>query len=108
MLTVGRNLFQLSPLTAWVAVVSHAIVLILFTSKSLASWLDAAGLPQIPLVPVSSSQAIVGAVIGIGLLRGASSIRWHLVGGIVLGWLVTPICAGMLCLAVLISVQSIL
>ena len=108
MFTVGRNLFQLSPLTAWVAVVSHAIVLILFTSKSLATWLDAAGLPQIPLVPVSSSQAIVGAVIGIGLFRGASSIRWHLVGGIVLGWLITPICAGMLCLAALISVQMML
>jgi PiT family inorganic phosphate transporter len=108
MFTVGRDLFQLSPLTAWVAVVSHAIVLILFTSKSLATWLDAAGLPQIPLVPVSSSQAIVGAVIGIGLFRGASSIRWHLVGGIVLGWLITPICAGMLCLAALISVQMML
>ena len=32
--------------------------------------LATAGLPTIPLVPVSSSQAVVGAVLGIGLLRG--------------------------------------
>jgi|TARA_B100000959_G_scaffold242058_1_gene264369 PiT family inorganic phosphate transporter len=97
MMTVGKDLFDLSPMAAWVAVMAHSIVLFLFASKGLAAWLAGAGLPQLPLVPVSSSQAVVGAVLGIGLLRGAAGIRWQTLGGITVGWVATPVCAGMLC-----------
>ena len=44
---------------------SHSIVLFLFASKGLENFLASYGLPTIPLVPVSSSQAVVGAVLGI-------------------------------------------
>jgi PiT family inorganic phosphate transporter len=97
MMTVGKDLFALSPAAAWVAVMSHSVVLFLFASKGLAAWLGDAGLPQIPLVPVSSSQAVIGAILGIGLLRGKHGIRWSVLGGIGLGWLLTPIAAAVLC-----------
>lgn len=97
MMTVGKDLFALSPAAAWVAVMSHSLVLFLFASKGLAAWLGNAGLPQIPLVPVSSSQAVIGAILGIGLLRGKHGIRWSVLGGIGLGWLLTPIAAAVLC-----------
>jgi PiT family inorganic phosphate transporter len=97
MMTVGKDLFALSPTAAWVAVMSHSLVLFLFASKGLAAWLGNAGLPQIPLVPVSSSQAVIGAILGIGLLRGKHGIRWSVLGGIGLGWLLTPIAAAVLC-----------
>jgi PiT family inorganic phosphate transporter len=97
MMTVGKDLFAMSPAAAWVAVMSHSLVLFLFASKGLAAWLGNAGLPQIPLVPVSSSQAVIGAILGIGLLRGKHGIRWSVLGGIGLGWLLTPIAAAVLC-----------
>ena len=97
MMTVGGRLLPLSPVGAWVAVISHSVVLFLFASEGLESLLASAGLPTIPLVPVSSSQAVVGAVLGIGLLRGGRAIRWRVLGGIGLGWLATPIIAGVVC-----------
>jgi PiT family inorganic phosphate transporter len=107
MLTVGGRLLPLSPVGAWVAVVAHSVVLFLFASQGLESLLANAGLPTIPLVPVSSSQAVVGAVLGIGLLRGGRSIRWRVLGGIGLGWLATPIIAGAACFVGLFVLQNV-
>ena len=107
MLTVGGRLMPLSPVGAWVVVVAHSIVLFVFSSKGLESLLANAGLPTIPLVPVSSSQAVVGAVLGIGLLRGGRTIRWRVLGGIGLGWMATPIIAGVLCFVGLFFLQNV-
>ena len=91
--TIGEGIVSLSPVAAFAVVSAHSIVLFLFASQGLESFLSNHGLPTIPLVPVSSSQAIVGAVIGVGILKGGSSIRWRLLGGISSGWVVTPIIA---------------
>jgi PiT family inorganic phosphate transporter len=107
MLTVGSRLLPLSPVGAWVVVVAHSIVLFVFSSKGLESLLANAGLPTIPLVPVSSSQAVVGAVLGIGLLRGGRAIRWRVLGGIGLGWLATPVIAGVICFVGLFFLQNV-
>ncbi|MEE8264979.1 MAG: inorganic phosphate transporter, partial [Acidiferrobacterales bacterium] len=80
MLTVGQELLPLTPIAAWVVVIAHSIVLFLFASQGLEHLLASAGLPTIPLVPVSSSQAVIGAVVGIGLLRGGREIRWRVLG----------------------------
>ncbi|MCK5686341.1 inorganic phosphate transporter, partial [bacterium] len=95
MMTVGSGIMELSPVAAFVAVWSHSIVLFLFSSQSLEAFLKSHGLPSIPLVPVSSSQAIVGAVIGMGLLKGGRGIKWKTVGGIASGWITTPIIAAL-------------
>jgi PiT family inorganic phosphate transporter len=88
-------------------VTAHSIVLFLFASQSLESFLTSHGLPSIPLVPVSSSQAVVGAVIGIGLLKGGRGIRWRLLGGISSGWVVTPIIAAIFCFISLFFLQNV-
>lgn len=46
-------------------------------------------------IPVSTSQAIVGAVIGVGLTKGASAVSRRAIGTIALGWVVTPTCAAL-------------
>jgi len=107
MLTVGRGIFDLSPVMATVVVWSHSIVLFLFSSVALESWLKGHGLPSFPLVPVSSSQAIVGAVIGIGILKGGKNIRWKTVAGIAGSWVTTPIIAALLCLVSLFFLQNV-
>ncbi len=107
MMTVGSGLFPLSPLAAWVVVVAHSIVLLLFSSQGLEHLLASNGLPTIPLVPVSSSQAVVGAVIGIGLLKGGRGIRWRVLGGIASGWVTTPIIACAICFIALFFLQNV-
>ena len=47
-------------------------------------------------IPVSTSQAAVGAVVGIGFFYGASRINTPLLGYIVSWWVVTPILAWLL------------
>jgi len=107
MLTVGKGIFDLSPVMAAVVVWSHSFVLFIFSSVALESWLKSHGLPSFPLVPVSSSQAIVGAVIGIGLLKGGKSIRWKTVAGITSGWVTTPILAAIISLLSLYILQNV-
>ncbi|MHA1547485.1 MAG: inorganic phosphate transporter, partial [Alphaproteobacteria bacterium] len=80
MMTVGGELGRISPLAALAAVLSHSIVLFLFASRGLEAWLAGNGLPTIPLVPVSSSQAVVGSVVGIAILKGIAGIRWRVLG----------------------------
>jgi phosphate/sulfate permease len=46
-------------------------------------------------VPISSSQAVVGAIMGIGLLKGGRNINYGILGKISLGWIATPILAGL-------------
>ena len=78
--TVGSQLGSLSATTALIAVIAHSIVLFMFASRGLETFLLNLGLPTIPLVPVSSSQAVVGAIIGISILKGVASINWAVLG----------------------------
>lgn len=107
MTTVGSGIMDLSPVAALVAVSAHSIVLFLFSSQGLEAFLRSHGLPAIPLVPVSSSQAIVGAVIGMGLLKGGKNINWRLVGGISSGWVITPMIAALVSFVSLFFMQNV-
>jgi len=107
MMTVGSELMTLTPLAAWVAVMSHSIVLFLFASERLEQLLAKMSLPTIPLVPVSSSQAVVGAVIGIGMLQGGREIQWPRVYSIVKGWVITPLISCLLCFVGLYFLQNV-
>ncbi len=93
MRTVGKDLFQLSPVTALVALMAEAIVLFLFASRGLYKLLLSLGLPTIPLVPVSSTQVIVGAVMGIALAKGGKNLRYNILGRISLAWVTAPLLA---------------
>ncbi|MEJ5347313.1 MAG: inorganic phosphate transporter [Desulfosoma sp.] len=83
MMTVGKGIVPLDPFSAMVVVFAEAATLHLFTQVA---------------VPVSSSQAVVGAVVGIGFVKGLQTINKRVVLKIGLGWVLTPICAGMLTL----------
>jgi PiT family inorganic phosphate transporter len=105
--TVGAKIIELTPEAALVVVTATALVLFLFSSQSLENFLSVNGLPTIPLVPVSSSQAVVGAVIGIGLARGARNINMKVIYKISSGWVTTPIIAGLISLISLFFMQNV-
>jgi PiT family inorganic phosphate transporter len=44
-------------------------------------------------IPVSTSQAVVGGVIGVGLTKGMKAVSSKKIGTIFIGWVVTPTCA---------------
>ncbi len=96
MLTVGNSLMKLNAETAIVVVLAHSLVLFVFSSQSLSDLFVRMGLPAIPMVPVSSSQAIVGAILGIGILKGGRNIHLKVIGRIAIGWVITPIIAGLI------------
>jgi inorganic phosphate transporter, PiT family len=99
--TVGGKLFKLTPESALIVVLSHSLVLFVFSSSSLSDFIAGFGLPRIPLVPVSSSQAIVGAIIGLGLAKGGYGINFKVLGEIGLGWLATPVISGLISMGLL-------
>ncbi len=105
--TVGNSLMRLSPEAALVVVLAQALVLFIFSSRELQQALVALGLPAIPLVPVSSSQAVVGAIIGIGLLKGARTIRYRVLAEIAAGWVLTPVIAGLIAFIALFFLQNV-
>jgi len=86
MLTVGGKITQMSDFAALMAVLGQDITVHIFT------WVG---------VPVSTSQAIVGAVMGVGLVKSSRAINFTIIGRIFLGWLLTPASSLLIALALL-------
>ena len=105
--TVGNNIIELSSEAALVTVLSQALVLFIFSSSWLSSLFIRIGLPPIPMVPVSSSQVIIGSVIGIGIYKGVRNINFRILGEIGIGWIVTPVFSGILAFISLFFVRNI-
>ncbi|MFC2061260.1 inorganic phosphate transporter [Elusimicrobiota bacterium] len=82
MKTVGSKIAVLDPFTAFVSVLGAAITV---------------HMCKIFGVPVSTSQAIVGSVIGVGLVKGARTVNFKSLRFIFLGWLMTPVVGAVLC-----------
>ncbi|ASJ01418.1 inorganic phosphate transporter [Thermococcus gorgonarius] len=82
--TVGKKITALGPISAFAAQFGSAI------SVSLANMFG---------LPVSSSQAIVGGVVGVGLITGEGVDR-RVIKDIVFGWVATPTIAIIISLAV--------
>lgn len=106
MLTVGKDIYHLSPVAAFVVVLSSSIVLFLFASQGLKDFLVSLHLPSFPLVPVSSSQSIVGGVVGVGLARGGKNLNLRMLGKIALGWIATPLIAAVVAFVALFIMEK--
>ncbi len=80
MKTVGRGIVTLDGYSALIVVLANAATVHIYALIG---------------VPVSTSQAVVGAVLGIGLLKRAEALRKRAVLGVVSGWVATPLIAGL-------------
>ncbi|MFZ1558964.1 MAG: inorganic phosphate transporter [Saprospiraceae bacterium] len=105
--TVGGDIMTLTPENAIVVVLAQALVLFIFSSSSLSDLLISIGLPPIPLVPVSSTQVVIGSVLGIGLVKGVQEVKFGVLRNIALGWVLTPILSGLLTFFSLFFVQNV-
>ncbi|MBU2651897.1 MAG: inorganic phosphate transporter [Bacteroidetes bacterium] len=107
MMQVGHNLLPLNSVASIVVVLAHSLVLFLFSSLWLKELFNGWGLPYLPLVPVSSSQVIVGAILGIGLLKGGRGVKFRILGQIALGWILTPLITGLICYFALFFMENV-
>jgi PiT family inorganic phosphate transporter len=86
--TVGKGIVPLDPFSALVVVLAQALTLHLFTQVG---------------VPVSSTQAVVGAVVGIGLIGDTRTINSTTLLKISVGWVITPALAGLVAFVLSVS-----
>jgi inorganic phosphate transporter, PiT family len=105
--TIGNNILELSSEAAVVVVLAQSLVLFIFSSSWLSDLCIRTGLPPIPMVPVSSSQVIVGCIIGIGLYKGIRNIKFKVLGEIALAWVISPVASGLLAFFLLFFMKNI-
>ncbi len=72
--TVGENIITLVPSTGFCAEIATATTILLASRIGL---------------PVSTSHALVGSVIGIGLISTNQKVRWSTIKSVVLAWVIT-------------------
>lgn len=104
---VGKNVLSFSPVVAWIVILSQSLVLILFSSQKLENFLISLDLPPLPAVPVSSTQAVIGAIVGIGLAKGGKGIKWSLVLKLMSGWVASPLIAFVLSYVTLSFMENV-
>ncbi len=83
--TMGSKITRLTPVQGFCAETGGAITLFI------ATWLG---------IPVSTTHTITGAIVGVGVARKVSAVRWNIASSIVVAWIVTiPASAAMAALA---------
>jgi PiT family inorganic phosphate transporter len=78
--TVGKSIIPLDLQSAFAVQISAAFGLHLFSMLG---------------IPVSTSQAIVGALLGIGLVHGAKTVSRRKILTVLIGWVAAPTCSGL-------------
>ncbi len=79
--TVGKGMIEIDPAMAFAAQLSVAIVLNVFSIVGM---------------PTSASHGIVGAVMGVGLVKGTQAVNMKLARNIFLTWILTPIVSALI------------
>ncbi len=79
--TMGMGITKVRPTGAFAAQTSGSIALFLATSLG---------------IPVSTTHTITGAIVGVGVARRASAVRWGLASRIVWAWVLTIPCSGLI------------
>lgn len=85
MYVVGRGILKIDGFGALVTVLASAITLHIFAFVG---------------VPVSSNHSIIGALFGVGLIRGGTEIHYKKLSSIFVGWFVSPLISCVLAIAI--------
>ena len=91
MLVVGKGVLKIDGFGAVVAVLSSAMALHIFAIIG---------------VPVSSSHSIIGALLGVGIIRGGTEIKYKKVSSLCISWCITPIMSMLVSMFFYVSLNS--
>lgn len=81
MSTVGERLVPMTSIAGFIVVISASITVYIYARIG---------------IPVSTSQAVIGAIVGIGLNAGVDTINFRMLRNVLLGWFATPTMAGVI------------
>ena len=82
MMTVGSSIADLNQIEGFLVIIAMALTVVL-----MGRWMG---------IPVSTSQAVVGAVMGAGLTKGVKHVHFGVMKNIGLAWVGSPTIAGLL------------
>jgi len=88
--TVGRRLVRLDPFSALIVVLAQAITVHIYTFIG---------------VPVSTSQAVIGAILGVGIVKGISTVSTRTLVNILIGWFFTPVIASFIAVVLFFAIH---
>lgn len=92
MMTVGGSIANITQMDGFLVIIAMALTVVL--------------MGKVLGIPVSNTQATVGAVLGAGLARGAKQINFGVLKSIGLAWICSPTIAGALAYAVAFFTQG--
>ena len=92
MMTVGSSIAELTQIEGFVVIIAMALTVVI-----MGEWMA---------IPVSTSQAVVGAVIGAGLVKGVKNVNFGVFKNIAIAWISSPTVAGLLTYLVALATQS--
>ncbi|MDD5195155.1 MAG: inorganic phosphate transporter, partial [Candidatus Omnitrophica bacterium] len=84
--TIGSEIIHLTPIMAFSAQLASALNVHMYTLMG---------------IPVSTSHSIVGAICGVGLVKGIRVLNIHIMRDIVLCWVATPFISGLISFVIL-------
>ena len=92
MMTVGSSIADISQVDGFVVIIGMSLTIVL-----MGEWMG---------IPVSTSQAVVGAVMGAGLVKGVKNVHFGVFKNIAIAWVSSPVSAGLLTYLVALATKS--
>lgn len=92
MMTVGTSIANISQMDGFVVIIAMALTVVL--------------MGNLMGIPVSTSQAVVGAVVGAGLTKGVKNVNFGVFKNIAIAWVSSPTVAGLLAYLVAFATQG--
>lgn len=92
MMTVGGSIANISQVDGFLVIIAMALTVVI-----MGEWMG---------IPVSTSQAVVGAVIGAGLVSGVKNVNFGVFKRIAIAWVSSPTVAGLMTYLVALATQS--
>lgn len=86
MMTVGSSIAEITQIDGFVVIIAMALTVVI-----MGNWMG---------IPVSTSQAVVGAVMGAGLTRGMKAVHFGVFKNIAIAWISSPTVAGLMAYAI--------
>ena len=92
MMTVGSSIAEISQMEGFLVIIAMALTVVI--------------MGKLMGIPVSTSQAVVGAVVGAGLTHGTKAVHFGVFKNIAIAWVSSPTVAGLMTYIVAVLIKS--
>ena len=92
MMTVGGSIAEISQIDGFVVIIASALTVVL--------------MGELMGIPVSTSQSVVGAVVGAGLVNGVKKVNFGVFKRIAIAWVSSPTVAGLFAYGVAVATKG--